>query len=68
MEIILKDTWTSGQGKILEAGDTIDCDRDTYLSLLSEGKCEPLAGDKKSKKKKIKKIETDGDNNTSTDN
>ena len=67
MIIILTDTWTSGQGKTLGAGDKIDCSRATYLELLKDGKCEPLPGDKKSKKKS-KKIKSDGDNSISENN
>jgi hypothetical protein len=67
MIIILTDKWTSAQGKNLVAGDKIDCNRATYLELLKDGKCEPLPGDKKNKKKS-KKIKEDGDNSSSENN
>jgi uncharacterized membrane protein len=67
MIVILTDTWTSGQGTTLIAGDKIDCNRDTYLKLLKDGKCEALPGDKKNKKKS-KKIKSNGDISSTTDN
>ena len=65
---LLKD-WTSGQGKDLKPGDTIDINRDTYKQLVADGICEALNNDwdeapakKKKVKKENKKIEEDGAN------
>ena len=61
MIVTILKNWISGQGKELVPGDKIDICRETYNSLISEGICEPLKGEKiekkKEKKKKTKKKE-----------
>jgi hypothetical protein len=64
MIILLKEDWVSGQNIQLKAGDKIDVNRDTYLKLLKEDKCEAIdKKDLKLFKKKTKKNKIDGDLN-----
>ena len=58
--ITLLKNWTSGQGKELSPGDTIDIDRDTYKELVKDGICDPLNNewDEAPVKKKAKKTKT----------
>ena len=49
MEITLIQDFTSPQGRLYPAGSKYSCDRDTYKRLVSEGMCEALEGEKKTK-------------------